>query len=408
MSLSIAMLSVHTSPLDRPGYTKDAGGMNVYIRELARELGQQSVSVDIFTRYTNEQTPRIVQISPRVRVIHVKAGPVAAVHKNALYDYLPAFARHVDQFRRAEGKTYDILHSHYWLSGVAAMQLAAQWDIPHVTMFHTLARLKQLAHPDEPEPPLRLRMEQRLMQCADGIIVPTVDEGTQLMRLCGALPCQLHVIPCGVDLRRFAPRDKRQARAALGLDVDRPVLLFAGRLDPFKGPDILLRAAAMMEEDAEIVLVGGKLEQDNDLEQLRQLAVDLQIERRVHFLGAQPQEAMPEIYSAADVTVIPSYHESFGLVAVESLACGTPVVATRAGGLTTVVRQGETGYLVPRCPGFFAERLDALLRDRDSWQHMSRAARPSVLQYSWSSVAAQVREVYEELIEEWEEVPVNY
>ena len=413
MSLSIAMLSVHTSPLDRPGYTKDAGGMNVYIRELARELGQQSVSVDIFTRYTNEQTPRIVQMSPRVRVIHVKAGPVAPIHKNALYDYLPAFARHVEQFRRAEGKTYDILHSHYWLSGVAAMGVinqtpTAQWDIPHVTMFHTLARLKQLAHPDEPEPPLRLRMEQRLMQRADGIIVPTTDESMQLMRLCGALPGQLHVIPCGVDLRRFAPRDRRQARAALGLAPDHPVLLFAGRLDPFKGPDILLRAAAMMEEDAEIVLVGGKLQQDNDLEQLRRLAADLQIEGRVHFLGAQPQDAMPSIYSAADVTVIPSYHESFGLVAVESLACGTPVVATRAGGLTTVVRHGETGYLVPRCPGFFAERLDSLLRDQDSWQSMSRAARPSVLQYSWSSVAEQVREVYEELIEEWEEVPVNY
>ena len=408
MSLAIAMLSVHTSPLDRPGYTKDAGGMNVYIRELARELGQSRVSVDIFTRWSNEQTPRIVQISPRVRVIHVKAGPVAAVHKNALYDYLPAFARQVDQFRRAEGKAYDILHSHYWLSGVAAMQLAAQWDIPHVTMFHTLARLKQLAHPDEPEPPLRLHMEQRIIQRADGIIAPTADESTQLIRLCGALPGQLHVIPCGVDLRRFAPSDRRQARAALGLAPGRPVLLFAGRLDPFKGPDILLRAAALMEEEAEIVLVGGQLQQDNDLEQLRQLAGDLQIEQRVHFLGAQPREAMPTIYSAADVTVIPSYHESFGLVAVESLACGTPVVATRAGGLTTVVRHGETGYLVPRCPGFFAGRLDALLRDRDSWQRMSQAARPSVLHYSWANVAAQVHEVYEELIGEWEEVPVNY
>lgn len=408
MSLSVAMLSVHTSPLDRPGYTKDAGGMNVYIRELARELGQRRVSVDIFTRSTNEQMPRIVQMSSRVRVIHIKAGPVATIHKNALYDYLPAFARHIDQFRHAEGKTYDLLHSHYWLSGVAAMRLAAQWDIPHVTMFHTLARLKQLAHPDEPEPPLRLYMEQRLIQRVDGIIAPTTDERAQLMRLCGALPCQLHVIPCGVDLRLFTPRNRQQARAGLGLAPDRPVLLFAGRLDPFKGADILLRAAALMEEDAQIMLVGGKLQQDDDLEQLRQLAADLQIERRVHFLGAQPQEAMPSIYSAADVTVVPSYHESFGLVAVESLACGTPVVATRAGGLTTVVHHGEIGYLVPRCPGFFAERLDALLRDHDSWQRMSRAARPSVLQYNWANVAAQVQSVYEELIGAYEEMPVNY
>jgi D-inositol-3-phosphate glycosyltransferase len=408
MSLSIAMLSVHTSPLDRPGYTKDAGGMNVYIRALARELGQRHVTVDIFTRSTSEQTLRIVPISPRVRVIHIKAGPVAPVHKNELYDFLPAFERHIDQFRRAEGKTYDLVHSHYWLSGVAAMQLAAQWDIPHVTMFHTLARLKQLAHPDEPEPPLRLFMEQRIIQRADGIIAATAGERTQLMRLCGALSGQLHVIPCGVDLRLFTPRDRRQARVALGLDSDRPVLLFAGRLDPFKGADILLRAAALMEEDAEIVLVGGNLRQDSDLEQLRQLAAELQIERRVRFLGAQPQEAMPSIYSAADVTVVPSYHESFGLVAVESLACGTPVVATRSGGLATVVHHGETGYLVPRCPGFFAERLDALLRDQDSWQRMSQAARPSVLQYNWANVAAQVQSVYENLIEAWEEIPVNY
>lgn len=408
MSLSIAMLSVHTSPLDRPGYTKDAGGMNVYIRELARELGQRHVSVDIFTRFTNEQTPRVVQLSPHVRVIHVKAGPVAPVHKNALYDYLPAFVQHVDQFRRAEGETYDLLHSHYWLSGVAAMQLAAQWDIPHITMFHTLARLKQLAHPDEPEPPLRLHMEQRIIQRADGIITATTEERAQLMRLCGALPSQLHVIPCGVDLRLFTPRDKRQARASLGLDLDRPVLLFAGRLDPFKGADVLLRAAAMMEEDAEIVLIGGSLQQDHDLEQLRQLAADLQIDQRVRFLGAQPQEIMPTMYSAADVTVVPSYHESFGLVAVESLACGTPVVATRAGGLATIVRHDETGYLVPRCPGFFAERLDALLRDRDTLRHMSEAARPSVLQYNWANVAAQVHDVYEKLIGAWGEIPVNY
>jgi D-inositol-3-phosphate glycosyltransferase len=408
MSLSIAMLSVHTSPLDRPGYTKDAGGMNVYIRALARELGQRHVTVDIFTRSTSEQTPRIVPISPRVRVIHIKAGPVAPVHKNELYDFLPAFERRIDQFRCAEGKTYDLLHSHYWLSGVAAMQLAAQWDIPHVTMFHTLARLKQLAHPDEPEPPLRLFMEQRIIQRADGIIAATADERAQLMRLCGALPGQLHVIPCGVDLCLFTSRDRRQARVALGLDPDRPVLLFAGRLDPFKGADILLRAAALMEEDAEIVLVGGNLRQDSDLEQLRQLAAELQITRRVRFLGAQPQEAMPSIYSAADVTVVPSYHESFGLVAVESLACGTPVVATRAGGLTTIVRHGETGYLVPRCPGFFSERLDALLRDQDSWQRMSHAARPSVQQYSWANVATKVQNVYEDLIEAWEEIPVNY
>lgn len=408
MSLSIAMLSVHTSPLARPGYTKDAGGMNVYIRELARELGQRGLSVDIFTRWTNNLTPRIVQISPRARVIHVKAGPIAHVHKDALYEHLPAFVERVEQFRRAEGIGYDLLHSHYWLSGVAAARLAAQWGVPHITMFHTLGHLKLLAHPDEPESPLRLHMEQRIAQQADGIIAATADERAQLLRHYGATSGQLRVIPCGIDLSLFAPRDAARARAAFGLDPRRPLLLFAGRLDPFKGADILLRAAELMQEDAQIALAGGQLEEDADLERLRQLARELGIEQRVHFLGAQPRHVMPALYSAADVTVVPSYHESFGLVAVESLACGTPVVATRAGGLTTVVRHGETGYLVPRCPGFFAERLDLLLRDHALRRRMGRAARPSVRQFSWANIAGHVHEVYEDLVGALEELPVNY
>ena len=183
-----------------------------------------------------------------------------------------------------------------------------------------------------------------------------------------------------------------------------PVLLFVGRLDPFKGPDLLLRAAAMMEEEAQVVIVGGKLEGDNELEQLKSLSFDLDISERVHFLGARPQQELPEVYNAADVTVVPSYHESFGLVAVESLACGTPVVATRAGGLTTIVRHGETGYLVPRCPGFFAERLDTLLRDNALLERMHLAARPSVRHFSWKSVADQVSSVYQEMIGEMEQL----
>ncbi|HYU75032.1 MAG TPA: glycosyltransferase [Ktedonobacteraceae bacterium] len=395
MSFSVAMLSVHTSPLDIPGRTKDAGGMNVYIRELARELGHRQITVDIFTRRTNEHTPRIVQLSPYVRVISIKAGPPGPVHKNDLYQYLPVFTRQIDEFRRSEAVEYDVLHSHYWLSGIAGIQLAERWDIPHVTMFHTIARLKQMANPNEPEPPLRLAMEQHLMKHADRIIATTVEERTQILRYCGATASQVEVIPCGVDLKLFIPQNKQQAREKL-----QPVLLFVGRLDPFKGADLLLHAAAMMEENAQIVIVGGDPQGDKELEHLKQLTQDLDISQRVHFLGARPQPELPAIYSAADVTVVPSYHESFGLVAVESLACGTPVVATSAGGLTTVVRQGETGYLVPRCAGFFATRLDMLLRDPDLLEQMRLAARPSVLKFSWGSVADQVSGVYEEMISE--------
>ncbi len=400
MQYSVAMLSVHTSPLDIPGRTTDAGGMNVYMRELARELGQRQIKVDIFTRWTNEHQPRIVQLSPHVRVIHIKAGPIAPIHKHDLFEYLPTFAQRIDEFRRSEATQYDILHSHYWLSGVAALQLAQRWDTPHVTMFHTLGRLKQLARPGEPESALRLEMERRLIAHADRIIATTEDERTQMIRHCGATAGQVQVIPCGVDLKHFVPHNKQRAREALDLNQKRPVLLFVGRLDPFKGPDILLRAAALMEEEAQIVIVGGKLTGDRELQQLRELAADLNISRRLKFLGARPQKELPVIYSAADVTVMPSYHESFGLAAAESLACGTPVVATRSGGLTTIVRHGETGYLVPRCPGFFAERLDTLLRDSDLLQQMRSKARNSVLQFSWKSVADQVQNLYHELVSE--------
>lgn len=426
MPYSVLMLSIHTSPLDSPGRTKDAGGMNVYMRQLALELGHRNTTVDIFTRQTNEHTPRIVYLSKNVRVIHIQTGPLAPISKHDLYQHIPAFTQQIAEFVSAEGLHYDVIHSHYWLSGVAGMQLARRWDIPHVTMFHTLARLKQLAiqsandarassfvstsaqadrkevlaNPNEQEPQLRLDMEQRLIQDVDCIIAATADERMQMIRSCGIPPHRVAVVPCGVDLTLFVPQNSMEARRQLGLKPHKPVLLFVGRLDPFKGPDMLLRAAAMMEEETQIVLAGGKLHGDNDLQQLRELAAELGISQRVRFMGARPQQELPTLYSAADVTVVPSYHESFGLVAVESLACGTPVVATRAGGLTTVVKHGETGYLVPRCPGFFAERLDALLRDTEVWEQMHTSARSSVLQYSWKSIASQILDVYDNLIEE--------
>src|SRR5579875_408286 len=400
MSHAIAMLSVHTSPLALPGSAQDAGGMNVYIRELARELGRSHCTVDIFTRRTQAAQPEIVQLAPRVRVIHIEAGPVAPIHKHDLYQYLPAFARQVEDFARHERRAYHLLHSHYWLSGVAGQQLARRWRVPHLTMFHTLAHLKQLANPAEAEPALRLEMERQLIQQADRIIATTLDERAQMIRHCGATAGQVEVIPCGVDLQRFAPRDRQQARTRHGLRNDLPVLLFVGRPDPFKGPDVFLKAAAMMQKRAQLVLVGGNLAGDPEMEKLRRLACNLGIQRRVHFLGARPQEELPDLYSAADVTVIPSYHESFGLAAVESLACGTPVVATRAGGLMTILRQGQTGYLVPRCPGFFAERLDSLMRSPATLEAMRSAARASVLQYSWQNVANLMREAYEDVLSE--------
>lgn len=399
------MLSVHTSPLALPGSAKDAGGMNVYIRELAQELGRSHITVDIFTRRTQLDQPEIVALSPRVRVIFLEAGPATSVPKNDLFQYLPAFVMQVENFAQREHRSYDLLHSHYWLSGVAAQQLARRWQVPHMTMFHTLAYLKQRANPAEPEAALRLEMERQLISQVDRIIATTADERTQIIRYCGATSSQVEVIPCGVDLRRFVGRDKWEARVQLGLKPDQPVLLFVGRLDPFKGPDVFLQTAAMMQRKAQLLVVGGNAAGDPEIEKLRQLANDLKIGRRTSFLGARPQEELPLLYSAADVTVMPSYHESFGLAAVESLACGTPVVATRAGGLMMVVRHGENGYLVPRCPGFFAERLDNLLGSPELLEDMRQAARPSVLAYSWQGVAERMSEVYEDVLNDAETVP---
>ncbi len=400
MSFAVAMLCMHTSPLSNPGETKDAGGMNVYIHELAQELAHHHLTIDIFTRWTNENTPQVVQINPAVRVIHIKAGPFAPLHKDDLYQYVPAFVRYIEEFRRRESIRYLVLHSHYWLSGVAGLKLACYWAVPHVMMFHTLGRLKQLANPEVAEPSLRLEMEQLLIHRVDRIVATTSDEREQIVRYAGAVANQVEIVPCGVDLKLFVPYDRQIARERLGVHSSLPILVFAGRLDPFKGPDLLLRAAALMQKEARVVIVGGNRTDDKELQHLRELAEELHITQRVCFPGSRSREEMPLVYSAADVTVVPSYHESFGLAAVESLACGTPVVATRAGGLTTVVRHGETGFLVPRRPHLFAERLDQLLCDSTLRIEMSAAARPSVLSFDWRYVASQINNIYEELVSE--------
>jgi D-inositol-3-phosphate glycosyltransferase len=403
MSFAVAMLCIHTSPLDLPGLTRDAGGMNVYIRELALELASfctRIARIDIFTRRVSEDTPQVVWLAPNVRVIHIQAGPITPLHKDELYQYIPLFVCGIAEFCRLEAIRYDVVHSHYWLSSVAATRLSCHWDIPHIAMFHTLGRLKQLANPKEVEPPLRLEIEQRLLHQVDRIIASTADERSQMIRYYRATASRITVIPCGVDLRLFVPHQRSQVRERLGLSADRPIALFVGRLDTFKGPDVLLQAVSMMQQDALVVIIGGRLSGDTDIQSLRILAQDLGIADRVSFLGARSHEEMPLLYSAANVTVIPSYHETFGLAAVESLACGTPVVATRAGGLTTIVKHGETGYLVPRCPGFFAERMDVLLTDPVLYTRLALMARSSVQRFSWQVVAQEVSAVYEELTSE--------
>lgn len=398
------MLSLHTSPLARLGRTRDAGGMNVYVRELSRELGRSGILVDVFTRWTDPNDPLIEPLGERARLVRIQAGPVAPLPTSELSPYVDEFVRRVKRFARRNGHPYDLIHSHYWLSGAAGLMLAREWDVPHVTMFHTVERLKgeRQGAPIELTPlgARRAEHEGLIAATADCVTVATAHERDQLRRLYGLASCQMEVIPCGVDLRVFTPGTlarRAEARAALGL-VGGPVVLAVGRLDPIKGTDLLLEAVARMRTQATLVLVGGNPDGDPELERLRTQANALGLGDRVRLPGAVAQGELPRYYRAADALVVASRYESFGLVAVEALACGTPVVASKVGGLPSIVRDGVNGVLVPwRHAQAFAEHLDALLGDPARLRRLRAAARPSVEQYDWRRIGDQVRGLYQEL-----------
>ncbi|HEY7834255.1 MAG TPA: glycosyltransferase [Ktedonobacterales bacterium] len=404
------MLSLHTSPLARLGRTRDAGGMNVYVRELSRELGRGGILVDVFTRWNDPADPPIEPLGERVRLIRIAAGPIAPLPTSELFPHVAEFVRHVRRFAERAGHPYDLVHSHYWLSGVAGMTLARLWDAPHVAMFHTVERLKgerlgEAAAALTPAGERRADYEGRIAASADCVTVATAHERDQLERIYGLGASRFEIIPCGVDLDRFTPGTAAQRHTArtrleteLGLRGGDPVLLAVGRLDPIKGSDLLLEAVSQMRTPANLVLVGGNPDGDPELERLRGRAAALGLAERVRFPGAVAQEALPRYYRAADALVVASRYESFGLVAVEALASGTPVVASKVGGLPSIVRDGTNGLLIPwRCPGAFAEGLDALLGDPARLRRFGAAARPSVERFGWQRIGDQVRARYQEL-----------
>lgn len=396
----VAMLSLHTSPLAALGRSRDAGGMNVYVRELAKHLGRRGINVDIFTRWTDPTLDQIIPLGTRARLIHIPAGPVAPLPKNDLYPHVAAFADGIDCFAVTERAEYDVIHSHYWLSGVAGLALARRWGAPHVVMFHTLARLKQAARPEECEPPLRGAEERRIIAQSDRVIVATADEREQIARLYGNTRGHLRIVPCGVDLGRFTPAGRTAARAHLRRALhlgDEPVILYVGRLDPLKGAELLVRAWAAMRERATLLIVGGDA-RDPERPRLRALARQLGVDHRIRFVDAAPQDELPAYYRAADLLAVASHYESFGLVAVEALASGTPVIAPRVGGLPAIVQDGVNGALVcHRTPAHFAARLDALLAAPAHLATLRANARPSIRHLSWHGVADAVSALYEEV-----------
>lgn len=379
--------------------------MNVYVRELGRALGARGVSVDIFTRRQSSEAPDVVEYAPGARVVHLEAGPRRHVDKYDVLDYLPDLACGIQRWRALTGLSYDLIHSHYWLSGRLGLLFADRWGVPMVSMFHTLAQLKNRVAETaaEREQTVRFDIERRTMAGSDRVVAATEVDRAQIVRHYGHL-APIAVIPGGVDLSRFRPLDQARARANLGLAEAGRVLLFVGRIQRLKGLEVLFRAFALLGVDARLLVVGGlpsSSHEAREISRLEQLAARLGIAERVSFVGAVPHERLPDYYAAADVTVMPSSYESFGLVAVESLACGRPVVATRIGGLRTIVRDGETGLLVPwRDPTLFAEALGRVLADDGLRARLSAAARASVLHFGWDHIAEQHLGLYADVLAE--------
>jgi D-inositol-3-phosphate glycosyltransferase len=396
------MLSVHTSPLDPPG-GGDAGGMNVYVVETARRMAARGTEVEIFTRATNSDQPAAVELAPGVLVRHVTAGPFEGLAKDDLPAQLCAFTAGV---LRAEAfhepGWYDVVHSHYWLSGQVGWLVRDRWGIPLVHSAHTLARVKNtlLAAGDRPEPRARVIGEEQVVAEADRLVASTGDEAAQLVDLYGADPSVVRTIAPGVDLDAFTPGSQLAARRRLGLRADARVLLFVGRIQPLKAPDVLLRAAAQLrgEVPLQVAVVGGP--SGNGLatpEWLTDLVRDLGLGETVRFVPPAGRDTVADYYRAADLTIVPSYTESFGLVALESQACGTPVVAAAVGGLTTAVDAGRSGVLVDgHDPDKWASVIGELLRNPRYIDRLAARARTHAERFSWDRTAQALLDTYAE------------
>lgn len=371
--------------------------MNVYVRELASSLAQAGIECTTYTRADRAGLPAEVLVEPNHRVVHIEAGP-HHLPKEALTDVVDEFTDAVLDHVVANGGT-DLVHAHYWLSGVAGHRIKHTLDVPFVMTFHTMARVK--AEGGDPESERRDRAEAEIVRCADAILVSCAEEERQFRRHYGHPDGRIETVAPGVEHAFFAPGDRRGARAALGLDADRPVLLFVGRIQPLKGPDVAIRALhEVARTDAQLIVVGGAsgLEGDAETERAHLLVAELGLEDRVQFVPPQPHHILSSYYRAADVVVVPSRSESFGLVALEAAACGVPVVASAVGGLLSLVDDGVTGFLLPdRHPRHVAAAVDRILADPELAGAMSAAAAQRAAQYTWGFAAARARRLYLDL-----------
>ena len=394
-----AFITLHACPLAAPGQGK-SGGMNVYVRQLATALGEMGMKIDIFTREHLDVVNRVETIGPNVRVIHLKAGEPDA-HLGDLYALLPDFLEQLNDFREEEGLEYDVVHSHYWLSAWVGRELSQAINVPHVVTFHTLSLIKMQSRAGEIEQTERPVVEAEVMATADHIIAFSPHERDAMARLYGADARKVSLVPCGVDLEVFRPLDQKSVRSRLGLNGEK-ILLYVGRVEPIKGLDLLVETAAQMDsaEGVRMMVVGADVNGDREMDRVKQLAKERDLEGKIDFVGQVDHDDLPLYYNAADVCVVPSYYESFGLVALESMACGTPVVATRVGGLSTIIHHGRTGYLKSwRCPEAFANSVEMIISSDGLQQSMGEAARKRAEGMGWDNVASLMWDEYSVLTE---------
>ena len=394
---TIAMISVHSSPMGPLG-TQDTGGMSVYIRELSRQLGRHGHAVDIYTRAGDDHTPgEALMISENVRLIPLELGPAADAPKTALYPHLLDFFHELDRFRIQEGIAYDLIHSHYWLSGQVGRWARQSWGAAHITTFHTLGAVKNHACGPGSEAELRISAERCLATACDRLLVTSDRERENLIQFYGAEAARIAVVPCGVNLDVFRPMDRDTARRRIGAGRDERLLLYVGRFAPEKGLDRLLQAVARLKHihKLRLIVVGGDGERDIAYRRMGELSRSCGIADRVTFTGRIDQSELPPYYNAADLLAVPSSYESFGMVALEALACGTRVAATRVGAMEDLLWTAGNGRLVQDLrPSSLADAMEGLLRDQAAPSRVAEKIRRSVMRYNWSCVAADVLAIY--------------
>ncbi len=399
--LHIAMISMHSSPIGRLG-SQDTGGMSVYILELARRIGSRGHRVDIYTRGETAGAGDPVQpLSENVRLVTLSAGGDEALPKTALFPHAPAFFDALDRFHATTHRHYDLIHSHYWLSGLAGQRARQAWGVPHIITFHTLGEMKLRVCGPGTEPAARLRAEPKLVEVCDRVLLTSTREKANLLHYYPDRANTVEVVPCGVNLDLFQPIPRPAARRKIGAALDDPLLLFVGRIAPEKGLDRLLSAFARLQHRPRLraVIVGGEGSGDPGLQQMHALAQRLGIAARVQFVGRVEQPELPFFYSAADTLVLPSSYESFGMVALEAMACGTPVVATPVGAMEELLCSGESGRLSPdfSVPAL-ATAIDRMLWDRSARPVAPEVVRRSALRFSWHRVAADVLKIYKGML----------